>query len=367
MPPLALLFSKRSPPALIYLLFAIPLPRLIYVDLSTHMQLISSNFGVLILQLLDVPVFQDGNVIDLGTYQLQVAEACSGLRYLFPLTSFAFLIAYLYKDRFWKRALLLISAAPITIFLNALRIALIGITVDRWGIEMAQGVLHHFEGWVVFILCVLLLFVETACLRRFSNKGGSKTSIRYDLLFPIRGKPLFESQPQRINLKSNIIITVLFATTLLTGLFLEDRHEVIPQHPPFATFPLTIDTWHGNIETFDPGLLSTLGVSDYWMANYRRDDNEATINLYMAYYDSQRLGSSIHSPANCIPGHGWQIKEKSIVQIETPLRPIPATRMHIQEGNDHILIYYWFEERGAHYQRSIRRQVVHVNRCRHAP
>ena len=87
--------------ALFYLFFMIPLPNFLYFNLSQELQLISSAMGVAVIRLFDISVFLEGNVIDLGVYQLQVVEACSGLRYLFPLMSFGFLIAYIYRGPFW--------------------------------------------------------------------------------------------------------------------------------------------------------------------------------------------------------------------------------------------------------------------------
>src|SRR5690606_21033464 len=84
-------------PAVVYLGFMLPLPFAIYLPISSALQTISSEVGVEIISALGVSVFLDGNVIDLGTYKLQVAEACSGLRYLFPLMSFSFLFAVLYR------------------------------------------------------------------------------------------------------------------------------------------------------------------------------------------------------------------------------------------------------------------------------
>jgi len=79
------------------LLFMIPLPNFLYQGLSAELQLISSQIGVAVIRLFGVSVYLEGNVIDLGTYKLQVVEACSGLRYLFPLTSLAFIAAYLFR------------------------------------------------------------------------------------------------------------------------------------------------------------------------------------------------------------------------------------------------------------------------------
>jgi exosortase len=85
--------GMRLWPGWVFLWFMLPLPSFIYWPLSTQLQLVASHIGVDIIQAMRIPVYLDGNIIDLGLYKLQVAEACSGLRYLFPLMSFGFLFA----------------------------------------------------------------------------------------------------------------------------------------------------------------------------------------------------------------------------------------------------------------------------------
>lgn len=134
---------------LLLLLFAVPLPWFIDADISGGLQLISSQLGVGVIRLFEIPVYLEGNVIDLGTYQLQVTEACSGLRYLYPLMSFGFICVYLWKAPLWKRAVVFLSTIPITILLNSLRIGIIGFLVEKFGIAQAEGFLHYFEGWEI--------------------------------------------------------------------------------------------------------------------------------------------------------------------------------------------------------------------------
>ena len=90
-------------------------------------------------------------MIDLGVTMLQVAEACSGLRYLFPIMSFTYVFAVLYRGPLWHKLVLLFLAVPVAVLMNAVRIGIIGILVDRYGIAQAEGFLHLFEGWVVFL------------------------------------------------------------------------------------------------------------------------------------------------------------------------------------------------------------------------
>ncbi len=113
--PLALLF------------FMVPLPLFIYHNLSGKLQLISSEIGVAVIRWFGISVYLEGNVIDLGSYKLQVVEACSGLRYLFPLMSLSFIAAYLYNVETWKRVVVFLSSIPITVLMNSFRIGVIGV------------------------------------------------------------------------------------------------------------------------------------------------------------------------------------------------------------------------------------------------
>ncbi len=111
-------------------------------------------------RLLGISVYLEGNVIDLGSYKLEVAEACSGLRYLFPLMSVGAIMAYLINGKAWARVVVFASTIPIAILMNSFRIGVIGVLVDRYGTEQATGILHFFEGWVVFMICLALLTLE---------------------------------------------------------------------------------------------------------------------------------------------------------------------------------------------------------------
>ncbi len=156
---------------LIILALSIPLPFFLEASLSAELQLLSSKIGVAILQLFNIAVFLEGNIIDLGIYKLQVVDACSGLRYLFPLLSFGFIAAYLFNVEWWKRLLVLLSTIPITILMNSFRIAVTGVLVNHFGIEMAEGFMHDFEGWIIFVACVVILLLEMKLLTRVGQKS----------------------------------------------------------------------------------------------------------------------------------------------------------------------------------------------------
>jgi exosortase D (VPLPA-CTERM-specific) len=129
----------------IHLVFMLPLPQFLYWQLTIFLQLVSSQIGVWLIDLMTIPVRLEGNIIDLGIYKLQVAEACSGLRYLFPILSFSYLFAILYRGPLWHKAVLLLAAAPLTVLMNSFRIGMIGVLVHHRGIEHAEGFLHFFR------------------------------------------------------------------------------------------------------------------------------------------------------------------------------------------------------------------------------
>jgi exosortase D (VPLPA-CTERM-specific) len=156
-----------------FLLTVVPLPQFLYQGLSGRLQLISSAMGVGCLQFIGITAFRDGNVIDLGPIQLQVVDACSGLRYLFPLATLALLCSYLFRERLWKRIVLFVSSIPISILLNGFRIGMIGLLVEHFGQGAAEGFYHLFEGWVLFMASLGLLLAEMVILRKLGPPPGN--------------------------------------------------------------------------------------------------------------------------------------------------------------------------------------------------
>jgi len=334
--------TRSIAPALFYLVFAIPLPHLVQAILSARLQLLSSTLGVWPLDLFGVPVYQEGNVIDLGAYKLQVAEACSGLRYLFPLMSFGYLIAFLLEDKLWKRIIVFLSAIPITIGLNSLRIAFIGVTVDLWGQKMAEGFLHDFEGWGVFLICVAVLLGETWILTRIGSRGRFRLEYLAFARGPLFGATVRRPAPEYAMIAGAGIFAIVFASGLI-----DQRAEIVPQHSPMTSFPLALGDWRGRAKIIDADTLGVLKLSEYWMADYTNGAHSPPVNFYIAYYARQYFGTNTHSPSNCIPGGGWQIDNSRVetVRLE-PSATVTFTRLLIRHGDAAELVYYWFDERG---------------------
>jgi len=331
---------------LLFLLFMVPLPGFILNNLSAQLQLISSALGVDVIRLLDIPVFLGGNVIDLGTMQLQVASACSGLRYLFPLMSLAFICAYIFQARFWKRAIIFLSSIPLTVFLNSLRIGIIGILVHYWGIAQAQGFLHAFEGWSVFMICFGIIVGEMWVLARVGAKPQTLRQT-FSLEMPAPAPPNVERR-QRALPKTAGVVAGLLAAAAISSYILVARPEIHPKRSEFATFPLKLGAWRGQRSALALMYLDVLKLDDYIIADYTRN-GRTFVNFYVAYYGSQKTGDSAHSPHTCIPGGGWKIEK--IARYHVPGVtvygvPLAVDRLVIRKGNTTLLVYLSLKEQG---------------------
>jgi exosortase D (VPLPA-CTERM-specific) len=323
----------------IFLTFAIPLPYFVDANLSLDLQLISSQLGVFFIRLFGIPVYLEGNVIDLGDYKLQVVDACSGLRYLFPLFSLSVLAAYLFNAPVWQRALILLSSIPITVGMNGLRIGIVGLTMDRWGPRTADGALHFFEGWIIFIASALLLALEAYLLARLSGRRFFDVFRIPASVTPSLAQEHKDIGGHRMPLYTSLL---LICATVLTGSLISNRSEIVPERSRFVTFPMTIGEWHGRSSMLDTVAENSLALDDYVLSDYSKLDGKV-VNLYVAYYASQRTGESPHSPLVCIPGNGW-----SITRIERIDRDDthPLNRAIIERNGSRQLVYYWYEERG---------------------
>ena len=325
-----------------YLLFAIPLPAIIDAALTLRLQLISSQLGVFFINLFGIPVYLDGNIIDLGNYKIQVVEACSGLRYVFPLLSLSFLAAYLFHAPIWQRVLVFLSAIPIAIGMNGFRLGLLGVLIDRWGPQMAEGALHFFEGWAVFLGCAILLAAEIYALSLIY--GRTFAEVFY--LPEIAAKRSSHSSGKLVGRWALSVSLLLLCIGGMTAISVSGRQEQVRDRTRFVEFPSRVGDWQGHPSLLDLGTEKVLGLDDYILSDYRQS-NGAIVNLYVAYYASQRNGEAPHSPSDCIPGGGWKIINQQEIHYPTKLGDEqPINRAVIEKGGIKQLVYYWFDEHG---------------------
>jgi exosortase len=151
---------------LLFLLLMVPLPSIVFNQITFPLQLLASRVGTAGIQACAVPVLREGNVIVLADTSLEVAEACSGIRSLVSLLTIGIVYGYFVDRRAWMRTLIALSTVPIAIAANAARVTGTGVLAHYYGPEAAQGFFHTFSGWLVFVVAFVLLFVVSRVLAR---------------------------------------------------------------------------------------------------------------------------------------------------------------------------------------------------------
>jgi EpsI family protein len=354
-----------------------PPPNFFHFNLTLRLKLISSQIGVWMLQAYGMSAYREGNIIDLGFTQLQVVDACSGLRYLYPLVIMAILLAYFFKSAWWKKIILVVSAVPLTILTNSFRIAMTGVLYETWGPAVAEDFFHGFSGWFIFMFGFAVLLLEMWALngfKAFKASGSGKaleasgqsglnqfeegepgreiTSVnpisltcnakhldgQGDVQRP-KGMKAFLSPPQFL------AALILLGATLGIAQTVEFREE-IPPAKDFAEFPQVVGEWSGKRDRMDQKFIDTLNFNDYVIVDYVNGGH--AVNFYTAYYQTQRKGESIHSPETCLPGGGWEFKKGGSVTLPISTRngrPMRVNRAFMEKGTHKQLSYFWFPQR----------------------
>jgi exosortase len=153
-----------------FLALMIPIPVIVYNKITFPLQLLASRWASSLLEFIGVPVLRDGNILILSNYSLEVVEACSGIRSLMSLIALAVAYGYLSEPRRWVRYVLVVLMVPIAIVTNAIRISGAGVLAHRFGPAAAEGFLHEFSGWVIFLAALVLMFVSHRILRNLGKR-----------------------------------------------------------------------------------------------------------------------------------------------------------------------------------------------------
>jgi exosortase len=141
-----------------FLILMIPIPAIIFNQITFPLQLLASKVAAVLLPLAGVPVFREGNIITLPSMPLEVAEACSGIRSLLSLATLAIIYGYVMETRLSVRIVLALASVPIAVAANSLRIVGTGLLVQYWDPEKAEGFFHAFSGWLIFVVSLAMLF-----------------------------------------------------------------------------------------------------------------------------------------------------------------------------------------------------------------
>jgi exosortase len=143
---------------LVLLLFMIPIPAIIYAQLTLKLQMLASELGEVLITWMNIPVLRNGNTLVLPSQTLDIAEACSGIRSLLSLAFLSLVYAYFTDKRIWMRWALLIATIPIAIGANGVRVAITGL-LSEVNPKLASGIYHESEGYIVFIVALIALII----------------------------------------------------------------------------------------------------------------------------------------------------------------------------------------------------------------
>lgn len=324
-------------------LLAIPIPGYLEYALTSDLKLISSRLGGDLLQLLNVPVYIQGNIIDLGSYRLHVADACSGLNYLVPLLAIGVMLAGFLRTTVWRRVAIAALTIPLTIAMNVVRIAIAGLMVRHIGPETAEGFIHDFEGWMVFVATLALLLPLTALMLRV---GPHPTSLRKAFVVDLSasGWPKIDNVRQA----TRNLVVLLLLTVLMVGssqaLIARDKH--VPQRMSFDVFPLLVGNWIGTSGLLDDQSIEMLRLTDYAFISYESGGTGEALDLLATWYAEQTDGATPHSPEICLPGAGWEIAELDRVTLSLGGEAVRVNRAVLERRGEQMLAYYWFQQRG---------------------
>jgi exosortase D (VPLPA-CTERM-specific) len=312
---------------LLLLFLTIPTDTWFIKKFSFWLQLASSFIAAWIYNLMNIPVLRQGNVIDLGVRQLQVASACSGLRYILPLLSLGIIYCYFYQRRFWKASILIIGLIPLAIFFNALRITGMGLFPS-----LQEGFGHNFTGLLIFLFCFGLLYLANYLLNYF---------------FPSRFSQEASTIPTGSQVSSNTYrssygrylaaaLILIIAAGSLTWRVAKAPSTVLRNS--FDNFSLQIGPWQGYRNHIDTHTLKVLATKDYLDATFSNANN-GSVSLWIAYYGNQQRNSSFHSPLYCFTGGGWTTLKSEIIDLG-PGQPVNS--LLIEQAGKQFLVFYWY-------------------------
>jgi exosortase D (VPLPA-CTERM-specific) len=321
----------------LFLLFLmIPLPSLLTKQMTLPLQLLSSWLAAHFLQFAGFPLVRQGNVIDLGVRQLQVVDACSGLRYILSLSALGLIFCYFYQRRLWKAMLLIISLVPLAILANALRVAAMGVLP-----ALQEGFLHSFSGWLIFVFCFGFLGLLNWLLN-YVQPPVAPVASEANILHPTPDPGVAAKKPTYYLLA--MLALVIFAYPVTHRL---SEPSPVPLLQNFDHFPMEIQAWKGRRGFLDKAVAEVVGADDYLEAVYDRPEGKS-ISLWIAYFESQGkdVRRRIHSPLLCLSGAGWRFLESQIIDVAPGL---PVRYLLMERHGAKQVVFYWYLQRGRWY------------------
>ena len=344
---------------LVILFFIVPLPPFVNRILTFNLKIAASTLSVAMLRACGASVLQQGNIIDIGMTQLQVVDACSGLRYFMPLILMAMLVGYFFVKRRWQWVILVLLVPPLSVFVNAFRIFVTGVLIRSGHPELAEDFFHDFSGWLVFMVAGAILVGVAFLMRKIGERyadGGKRLEVGGEEKNGL-GKRL-EAEGDTSNLKPQTAEGMLrpaVLTVVLCFLFvgsgwamkkIPSARNLTPR-ASFDSFPVQIAHWHGKKSIIEDKILKELWADDYLNAFFQNSKTPNSIYLLIPFYEYQGTRHTAHAPQSCLLGGGWDLlgDQNHVVDVH-PDKNIEIRTMHLRKGDFRMLGSYFFFQRG---------------------
>jgi len=322
-----------------FLILMIPIPALLINRVTFPLQLVAAKWAAALLELVRVPVLLEGNLLTLARKQLDVAEACSGIRSLLSLVTLAIIYGYLLESRKWARVVLVCAAVPIAVAANSFRVFGTGLLVQHGYENEAEGFYHTVSGLVIFAVALVMLFA----LHRLISLIWKSGPVASPSVAHVEERPTGEMRTEMGAFRFGIVAVTMLATAI--GLQAHSSTEIIPPHQSLSSLPSQIDGWKGTDSSLSKEELDKLGHPEYLLRTYEIASQEQQwFNLYIVYFPSQRAGDTIHSPDHCLPGAGWIPTSREVIRLARPDgSSIPVNRYVVSKLLERQLVLYWFQ------------------------
>jgi len=268
---------------------------------------------------------------------LKLSLDFSHTRFLFPLLALGVVYGYFFEKVMWKKVACILIAIPIAILTNVLRIGIAALLTYNFGSKMAEGFFHDFQGWVIFMVSFLFIFLFGRFLRFFPPKNIKKETDGYI--------PKRSGITNKGNLSAFLVsVVILFIVAGLT--FNTSALPPVKIKGGLDSFPLSFNKWKGNAQLVDLEIIDASGAEEAFNGVYVNDQNKA-VSLYMGYRSTAFLENDnfFHSPTVCLPSSGWKTISKTKYTIENvPLfGTLPVVEMVMEAMGSKQLVYFWFQ------------------------
>jgi exosortase D (VPLPA-CTERM-specific) len=328
---------------LLILAFIVPLPPFLNQLFTFRLKLISSALSVKMMHLLGLSVFRQGNIIDLGVTQLQVVDACSGLRYVYPLFLMGLIFAYLFHKKWWERLLLVVATVLISVVSNALRIAITGFLTARVSVRAAESFFHGFSGWLIFMVSFAFLSMLSLLfkLRERRTKSVKVPETKAETQ-PIRNLDLNGIRKLYVWVASVLFLLFWGLNGALGSAIVKPHRKSLDQ------FPIQIGEWQGKRVRLRDEILAQLWADDYAQIQFVHERTGDVLLFFVPFYAYQGVRHTAHSPVSCLVGGGFAPRSRNMIEREfpEPFGRVKIRQMVLEKGGQLLLSNYWFQQRG---------------------